>query len=132
MHGDPGDMKHRNEEKEHHSQHGCRRSRQSSVEDTGSSRKERHAHKVRPKWPSRHPRGHQSRYETAVQEMLNPENCKGNGNEYSPERLAFVHEREARRRFYIVSTTFTSLQELNRSATAIVLGTIYRARSSLL
>src|SRR5713226_6311520 len=116
MTSDPGNVQEQDEKKKHHSQHRCRRSCHFFIEDTGSSRKEGHANKVRPKQPTRHPRGHQSRHESAIHEMLHPEHDQGNGNEKSPERLALFHNGEACRRPHSAATTSSSLQELARRA----------------
>jgi len=109
---DPRNVQENHEKKEHHSQHRCRRSRQHSCEDTDGSRNERHANKVRPEQPPRHKRRHQSCHETAINEMLHPENDQGNGNEYSSWCLALFHREETCCRPHSAVATFRSLHEL--------------------
>ena len=84
-------MKQHHEEKKHHSQHGCRRPRQHFVQNAGSGGNKCRPNKVRPKQPPGHKRGHQSRHETAIHEVLDPENYQGNGDEDSPKHLALFH-----------------------------------------
>jgi len=60
-------------------------------ENANGSCKKRDAHKVRPEELLGHPIGHESRHETAVHKVLNPENDQGHGNENSSERLALCH-----------------------------------------
>jgi len=74
-------MKRHNEKKEQDSQQNSRRPRHFRDDGSDCGCDERDTYKVRPKQPPGHPCGHQRRNEIGIQEMLNPENHQGNGNE---------------------------------------------------
>lgn len=79
--GNSRNMQRYNEKKEQDSQQNSRRSRHFRDDGSDCGRDEGDAYKVRPKQPARYPPRHQRRNEIGIQEMLNPENYQGNGDE---------------------------------------------------